>query len=73
MGILGCKARRLTISEIIDHTVVIIITPAIGELRVRRLLKCGEAPGLPLRPRIGLEGHHHRDQRVAEMALVEHP
>lgn len=71
MGILGCKARRLTISEIIDHTVVM---PAIGELRVLvcRLLKC-EAPGLPLRPRIGLEGHHHRDQRVAEMAPVEHP
>ena len=48
MGILGCKARRLTIC--IDHTVV-ILTLAIGvRVLVCRPLKCGEAPDRPLRP-----------------------
>jgi hypothetical protein len=71
MGILGCKARRLTIR--IDHTVV-MLTLAIGvRVLVFRPPKCGEAPGRPLRPRIGLEGHHNSDQPVAETAPVDNP
>jgi hypothetical protein len=73
MRIRGCQARRLaTISESMggDHTVV---TLAIGEVRVLVChLKCEEAPGLPLRPRVGSEDHH-RDHRVAERPPVEHP
>jgi hypothetical protein len=75
MGIRGCQARRLaTISESMggDHTVS--VTPAIGEVLVLvcRLLKCEEALGLPLRPRVGPEDHHC-DHRVAERPPVEHP
>jgi hypothetical protein len=69
MGILGCKARRLTISESIDHTVVMLTLAIEVRVLVCRPLKCGEweapqAPGLPLRPRIGKEGHQC-DHRVA--------